>query len=76
MTGPRQKPKFVKVSLNLRVDELETLKRFAKKHGTTVTRQFQDAIAMHKLVDEVLEEGGKILIEDKKGKMKGLKFFR
>lgn len=66
--------KHVKVSLNLLTDEVDFLRKIAARRGTTVTRQFQEAIAMHKYVDGVLKEGSKLLVEDRRGKTHQLIF--
>lgn len=60
-------PERVKVSFNLPVDELESMRTLAKRRGHTVTDTFRRAIALEQLVDDAAREGAKLLIQDPDG---------
>lgn len=61
--------KIVKVSLNLSKSEVDIMKALAKRRGTTVTAVFRSAIASEKFFDDTIKDGGKVLVEDKRGRM-------
>jgi len=70
-------PNIVKISVNLTVDAVEALKDLAAKRGTTVTDVLRRAISTEKYIDHVQrDEGAKVLVEDKKGKIRELVFQR
>lgn len=70
-------PTIVKISVNLTEDAVEALKDLAAKRGTTVTDVLRRAISTEKYLDHVQrEEGSKVLVEDKKGKIRELVFQR
>lgn len=68
---------IVKISVNLTEDAVEALKDLAAKRGTTVTEVLRRAISTEKYLDQVQRnEGAKVLVEDKKGKIRELVFQR
>ena len=68
---------IVKISVNLTEDAVEALKDLAAKRGTTVTDVLRRAISTEKYLDHVQrEEGAKVLVEDKKGRIRELVFQR
>ena len=66
--------KSVKVSLNLSTDEVNVVKELAKARGTTMTDVFRRAIGNEQFFDNAVKAGGKVLVEDKRGKLKQVVF--
>ena len=66
--------KFIKMSVNLSADVVKVLKELAGTRNTTMTEVLRQAIGTEKFIDEVNKEKGKILIEDKKGRIRQLVF--
>lgn len=66
--------KFIKMSVNLSADVVKVLKELAGKRNTTMTEVLRQAIGTEKFIDEVNKEKGKILVEDKKGRIRQLVF--
>lgn len=66
--------KVIKMSVNLSTDVVKVLKELAEKRGSTMTEVLRQAIGTEKLIEEVNEDGGKILIEDKRGRIRQLVF--
>lgn len=64
----------VKMSVNLSIAAVETLKKLAQKRNITMTAVLCQAIGTEKFIDEVNETKGKILVEDKKGRIRQLVF--
>lgn len=62
--------KTVKVSLNVPEDLLAKVRELKKRRGTsTMTAVFLHAISDAKFFSDAVKNGGKIIIEDKRGKM-------
>jgi Ribbon-helix-helix protein, copG family len=72
--GRKGSPPIIKMSVNLPVDAVEALKMLAKKRGTSMTEVLRQAIGTEKFIDGVSAAGGKILVEDKKGRIRQLVF--
>lgn len=66
--------KVIKMSVNLSADVVKALKELAEKRNTTMTEVLRQAIGTEKFIEEVNEEEGKILVEDKKGRIRQLVF--
>ena len=66
--------KVVKMSVNLPTSVVKALKTLAKKRRLTMTDVLRQALALEKFIDEVNEDDGKILIEDKRGRVRQLVF--
>lgn len=64
----------IKMSVNLSADVVKVLKELAGKRNTTMTEVLRQAIGTEKFIDEVNKEKGKILVEDKKGRIRQLVF--
>jgi hypothetical protein len=62
----------VKMTVNVLKDDLEELQKLAEKNGTTVTEELRKALALTRLANEVEGDGGKVLLEDKKGNLRQL----
>ena len=65
---------LIKMSVNLSADVVAVLKALAGKRNTTMTEVLRQAIGTEKFVDDVNENEGKILVEDKKGRIRQLVF--
>lgn len=66
--------KVIKMSVNLSADVVKALKELAEKRGTTMTEVLRQAIGTEKFIEEVNQDEGKILVEDKKGRVRQLVF--
>jgi hypothetical protein len=66
--------KVIKMSVNLPATDVKVLKALASKRDTTMTEVLRQAIGTEKFIDDVHRDGGKILIEDKKGSVRQLVF--
>jgi hypothetical protein len=63
-----QEPEAVRLSVNLAPEAARTLKELAAKNGVSVTEMVRRAISTESFIDEQVEEGNKILIEDAEDK--------
>lgn len=66
--------KVIKMSVNLPTDDVKVLRALAKKRSVTMTEVLRQAIGTEKFIDTVNEDEGKILIEDKEGRVRQLVF--
>jgi predicted transcriptional regulator len=66
--------KSVKVSLNLSADVVNIVKELAEERSTTMTEVFRRAIGNEKFFDDAVKDGGKVLVEDRRGKLKQVVF--
>lgn len=66
--------KIIKMSVNLSADVVGVLKALAGKRNTSMTEVLRQAIGTEKFIDEVNEKAGKILVEDKMGRIRQLVF--
>lgn len=66
--------KVIKISVNLPADAVKVLKALAKKRRLTMTDVLRQAIGTEKFIDDVNEDEGKILVEDKRGRVRQLVF--
>ena len=66
--------KIIKMSVNLSTDAVATLKKLAVRRRATMTAVLHQAVGTEKFIDAVNKAGGKILIEDKRGRIRQLVF--
>ena len=66
--------KVIKMSVNLPVADVKVLKELAGKRGTTMTEVLRQAIGTEKFIDDVHADEGKILVENKRGRVRQLVF--
>lgn len=66
--------KVIKMSVNLPAEAVKVLKGLAKKRRLTMTDVLRQAIGTEKFIDDVNEDEGKILVEDKSGRVRQLVF--
>jgi predicted DNA-binding protein len=66
--------KVVKVSFNLAPEVVDVLKDLASKRGMTVTDVLRRAIGTEKFVQNEIDKGGKILVEEKDKSIKQVVF--
>jgi len=66
--------KSVKVSLNLPADVVSIVKELANVRSTTMTEVFRRAIGNEKFFNDAVKDGGKVLVEDRRGKLKQVVF--
>lgn len=62
----------VKVTVNLRPEDLETLRAIAKRRKITMTEALRRAIAMERFVDAAIADGGNLLVEQKDKRLRQL----
>ncbi len=62
----------VKVSFNLPKDEADELRQLAAKRNTTLTHTLRSALANEKLLRDEVEDDSKVLIENKRGRLREL----
>jgi predicted transcriptional regulator len=55
----------VKLSANLSDEVVGTLRKLAEKRGTTMTEVLRQAISTEKFLQDEIDAGSKLLIEDK-----------
>ena len=66
--------KVIKMSVNLPADDVKVLKALAKKRRLTMTEVLRQSIGTEKFIDDVNEDEGKILVEDRRGRVRQLVF--
>lgn len=64
----------IKMSVNLPAETVQALKDLAEKRNTTMTEVLRQAIGTEKYLEQVSDDKGKILVEDKKGRVRQLVF--
>lgn len=64
----------IKMSVNLPAETVQVLKDLAEKRNTTMTEVLRQAIGTEKYLEQVSEDKGKVLVEDKKGRVRQLVF--
>lgn len=62
----------VKVTVNLRPEDLETLRAIAKRRKITMTEALRRAIAMERFVEAAIADGGNLLVEQKDKRLRQL----
>lgn len=63
------KSDLVKVSMNFSPQTIAVLRDLSQKSGATMTEVARRGIGLQKFIAQEIEAGGKLLIEDSKGKM-------
>jgi len=69
-------PAATKVTVNIPTDILEQAKKLASDQGLNFTTYLRDALLTEKYFHDAMARGEKILLEDKKGKVKEIVFKR
>jgi predicted transcriptional regulator len=72
--SPAADKTVIKMSVNLSPEVVDALKQLATKRNTTMTEVLRQAIGTEKFLDEVSEDQGTVLVEDKKGRVRQLVF--
>lgn len=62
----------IKVSVKLSPVDVAALEELAAKRGTTVSEVVRQAIGTEVFVERVDEEGGRVLVEDRDGRVRQL----
>ena len=65
--GPGEDKERVKVSMNFMRTDLDALKRWATRDGTTVTQLVQRALSVYQLLTKAQDEGATVVIRPAKG---------
>lgn len=65
-----------KVIVNLPEDAIELIKKLAKERNVTSTEVLKQALRKENFFNNVKESDGRILIEEKSGKVKEVFFYR
>lgn len=66
--------KIIKMSVNFPISVVKELRELSEKRNTTMTEVLRRAIGTEKFIQDVMDEGGKILVEDKDGDIRQLVF--
>lgn len=66
--------KIIKMSVNFPISVVKELRGLSEKRNTTMTEVLRRAIGTEKFIQDVMDEGGKILVEDKDGDIRQLVF--
>jgi hypothetical protein len=64
----------VRLTVNLTPQVAETLRQLAKDRGSNMTEVLKSAIGTERFIAEAQKADGKILVEDKDGKIRQLVF--
>jgi hypothetical protein len=67
-----ERPRYVKLNVNLGQPVAQALKTLADRHGVTVTEEVRRTISVAKYLDDRLSEGGRVLVESKDGQVREL----
>ena len=68
--GWRMARPVVKLSVNLPPGDVAVIRELAKKRSTTMTEVIRRGIGLQKYWQEVLDKGGKVLVEDRRGRLR------
>ena len=64
----------IKMSVNISRETVNVLRHLAAKRNITMTEVLRQAIGTEKFLDEVSDNRGTVLIEDKRGRVRQLVF--
>lgn len=68
--GWRMARPVVKLSFNLPPEDVAVIRRLAHKRRTTMTEVIRRGISTQKYLQNVVDKGGKIFVEDRKGRLR------
>jgi hypothetical protein len=68
-----ERPKVIKVTVNLSEEVVNALRELAQKNGVTVTEQLRRAISTEKWLDEI-RDTHKVLLENQQGRVREVVF--
>jgi hypothetical protein len=60
----------VKLSVNLPQEDVTVIRELAKKRSTTMTAVLRRGIAMQKYLQDAVDKGGSIFVEDRKKRLR------
>lgn len=66
--------KIVKVILNASPEVVSTITDLAAKRGTTMAHVLSQAIVNYEFLEDIHRDGGKVLVEDRYGKLREIVF--
>jgi len=64
-----------RLSVNLSSEVADALRWIADQHGSTITEAVRRCVSTQKYVEEALQNGSKILVEEPGGSVRELVFF-
>ena len=64
----------VKLSVNLPPGDIAMLRGLAKRRSTTMTEVIRRGIGTQKYLQDAVDKGGKIFVEDRKGRLREIVF--
>jgi predicted transcriptional regulator len=64
-----------RLSVNLSPEVADALKWIAEQHHSTITEAVRRSVSTQKYVEEALQNGAKILVEEPSGSVRELVFF-
>lgn len=60
----------VKLSVNLPPEIVAVIRELAKKRSTTMTEVIRKGIGTQKYLQDAIDKGGKLFVEDRKGRLR------
>lgn len=60
----------VKLSVNLSQEIVDVIRGLAKRRSTTMTEVIRKGISLDKYLQDAVDKGGKILVEDRRGRLR------
>jgi predicted transcriptional regulator len=64
----------VKLSVNLSQEVVDVIRELAERRDTTMTEVLRRSIGTQKYLQDAVDKGGKILIEDRRGRLRQIVF--
>jgi hypothetical protein len=61
---------LVKLSINLPPGDVTVIRELAKRRSTTMTEVIRRGIGTEKYLQDAVDKGGKILVEDRRGRLR------
>ena len=68
--GWRMARPVVKLSVNLPPGDVTVIRGLAKKRSTTMTEVIRRALGTEKYLQDVVDKGGKVFVEDRRGRLR------
>jgi hypothetical protein len=60
----------VKLSVNLPQEDVDVIRGLAKRRSTTMTEVIRKGIGTQKWLQDAVDKGGKIFVEDRRGRLR------
>jgi|EndMetStandDraft_4_1072995.scaffolds.fasta_scaffold04691_5 predicted DNA-binding protein len=60
----------VKLSINLSKEVVDVIRGLAERRSTTMTEVIRKSLGTEKYLQDVVDKGGKVLVEDRRGRVR------